>query len=199
MRMNKKTMLLIIPAIALLACCIAAICVICIPSSYEVYTKQIQTAEKYLADKDYDGAIKYYEMAKATDETQEEPYLKLAMIYYENKNDMEKVNINSAVRIYIVYLMSVITDIQVHADSTIVSVSQGPKDKLVNTTEGLKASANGLLVTNQFGETTHPGIFAAGDVVLGAKTVVEATAYAKVVADAMDQYMQGTLEEKLPE
>ena len=88
--MNKKTMLLIIPAIALLACCIVAICVICIPSSYEVYTKQIQTAEKYLADKDYDGAIKYYEMAKATDETQEEPYLKLAMIYYENKNDMEK-------------------------------------------------------------------------------------------------------------
>ena len=86
--MNKKTMLLIIPAIALLACCIVAICVICIPSSYEVYTKQIQTAEKYLADKDYDGAIKYYEMAKATDETQEEPYLKLAMIYYENKNDM---------------------------------------------------------------------------------------------------------------
>ena len=64
MRMNKKTMLLIIPAIALLACCIVAICVICIPSSYEVYTKQIQTAEKYLADKDYDGAIKYYEMAK---------------------------------------------------------------------------------------------------------------------------------------
>lgn len=91
------------------------------------------------------------------------------------------------------------TPIQVHADSTIVSASQGPKDKLVNTTEGLKASANGLLVTNQFGETTHPGIFAAGDVVLGAKTVVEATAYAKVVADAMDQYMQGTLEEKLPE
>ena len=54
-------------------------------------------------------------------------------------------------------------------------------------------------MTNQFGETTHPGIFAAGDVVLGAKTVVAATAYAKVVADAMDQYMQGTLDEKLPE
>ena len=32
------------------------------------------------------------------------------------------------------------TPIQVHADSTIVSVSQGPKDKLVSTTEGLKAS-----------------------------------------------------------
>ncbi len=79
---------------------------------------------------------------------------------------------------------------QVYADSTIISVSQGPKSKLVNTTEGLKASESGLLMTNKFGETTHPGIFAAGDVVLGAKTVVEATAYSRVVAEAMDEYMK---------
>lgn len=85
--------------------------------------------------------------------------------------------------------------VQVQADSVIISVSQGPKSKLVNTTEGLEASANGLLMTNSFGETTHPGIFAAGDVVLGAKTVVEATAYSKLVADAMDQYMRGELKE----
>lgn len=85
--------------------------------------------------------------------------------------------------------------VQVHADSVIISISQGPKSKLVNTTEGLKASKNGLLVTNSFGETTHPGIFAAGDVVLGAKTVVEATAYSKLVADAMDKYMRGQLDE----
>ena len=85
------------------------------------------------------------------------------------------------------------TEVKYPADSTIISISQGPKSKLVNTTEGLKASENGLLVTNSFGETTHPGIFAAGDVVLGAKTVVQATAYAKLVADAMDKYMRGEL------
>jgi glutamate synthase (NADPH/NADH) small chain len=49
----------------------------------------------------------------------------------------------------------------------------------------------GLLVTNTFGETTRDGIFAAGDVVLGAKTVVQAVNYSKQVADAMDEYMQG--------
>lgn len=80
--------------------------------------------------------------------------------------------------------------VQVHADSTIISISQGPKNKLVKTTAGLKATEQGLLVTDQFGETTHSGIFAAGDVVLGAKTVVEATAYSKMVADAMDTYMK---------
>ena len=72
----------------------------------------------------------------------------------------------------------------------IISISQGPKSKLVNTTEGLKATQNGLLETDESGETTVEGIFASGDVVLGAKTVVEAVAYSKVVAEAMDRYMQ---------
>ena len=79
---------------------------------------------------------------------------------------------------------------QVHADSVVISISQGPKSKLVNTTDGLKATRNGLLQTSENGATTVEGIFASGDVVLGAKTVVEAVAYSKVVADAMDEYMK---------
>ncbi len=79
---------------------------------------------------------------------------------------------------------------QVFADSTIISISQGPKSKLVNTTKGLLASQNGLLMTDEKGQTTIPGIFASGDVVLGARTVVEAVAYSKVVALAMDEYMK---------
>lgn len=81
-------------------------------------------------------------------------------------------------------------DEQIYADATIISISQGPKSKLVNTTEGLKASENGLLLTDDKGETTCKGIFASGDVVLGAKTVVEAAAYSKAVAEAMDEYMK---------
>ena len=77
------------------------------------------------------------------------------------------------------------------ASSTIIAVSQGPKSKLVDTTEGLKAAPSGLLLTDQSGETTYPGIFAAGDVVLGAKTVVEAVHYAKAVAKSMDEYVKG--------
>ena len=76
------------------------------------------------------------------------------------------------------------------ADSTIIAVSQGPKSKLVDTTKGLKAAPSGLLLTDKDGETTIPGIFAAGDVVLGAKTVVEAVRYAKIVAESMDEYIR---------
>lgn len=81
--------------------------------------------------------------------------------------------------------------IQVYADSTIISISQGPRSRIVNTTKGLLASENGLLKTDEQGRTTCDGIYAAGDVVLGAKTVVEAAAYAKVVAEHMDEYMMG--------
>ena len=84
------------------------------------------------------------------------------------------------------------------ADSTIISISQGPKSVLVKTTEGLQANRRGLLVADEYGRTTRPGIFASGDVVAGARTVVEAVAHSKKVAEAMDAYMQGyDLEKKL--
>lgn len=75
------------------------------------------------------------------------------------------------------------------ADSVIISVSQGPKNKLILTTEGLLANEKGLLITDEDGHTTVPGVFAAGDVVLGARSAVEAVANAKRVANAMHHYM----------
>lgn len=77
------------------------------------------------------------------------------------------------------------------ADSTIISISQGPKNRIVATTDGLKANQRGLLVADEYGRTTRPGIFASGDVVNGARTVVEAVEHSKKVAEAMDAYMQG--------
>ena len=76
------------------------------------------------------------------------------------------------------------------ANSVIVSISQGPKNTIVNTTSGLQADNRGLLVADESGHTTRPGIFASGDVVRGARTVVEAVAYSKRVAEAMDEYIQ---------
>ncbi|HCP15584.1 MAG TPA: dihydropyrimidine dehydrogenase [Peptococcaceae bacterium] len=78
------------------------------------------------------------------------------------------------------------------ADSVIVSVSQGPKNKIASTTEGLDVNRKGLAVVDEEGHTSREGIFASGDVVTGPKTVVEAVAYSKEVADAMDAYMQAT-------
>lgn len=76
------------------------------------------------------------------------------------------------------------------ADSTIIAVGQGPKNKIVSTTQGIEVNEQGLLVTDPCGMTTRTGIFACGDVVHGAKTVVEAVKYAKLVAKTMDDYMR---------
>ena len=81
------------------------------------------------------------------------------------------------------------------ADSVIISISQGPRNQLVNTTKGLDANQRGLLVADEEGHTSRPEIFASGDVVNGARTVVEAVAHSKKVAEAMDKYMQGLKEE----
>ena len=82
------------------------------------------------------------------------------------------------------------------ADSVIISISQGPQNRIVNTTEGLAANQKGLLVADETGHTTRPGIFASGDVVNGARTVVEAVAHSKIVAESMHQYMQSLPKEE---
>ncbi len=76
------------------------------------------------------------------------------------------------------------------ADSVIISISQGPQNRIVTTTQGLEADKKGLLVADETGHTSRPGIFASGDVVNGARTVVEAVAHSKIVAESMHQYIQ---------
>ena len=76
------------------------------------------------------------------------------------------------------------------ADSVVVSISQGACTTITETTEGLKVNPRGLFVTDEVGYTSRPGIFASGDAVKGARTVVEAVAYSKKVAEAMHEYMQ---------
>lgn len=73
-------------------------------------------------------------------------------------------------------------------DSIIIAVSQSPKNNIVSNTKGIEINKYGLIVTNKVGYTTREGVFASGDVVTGARTVVEAVSYAKIVADAMDRY-----------
>lgn len=73
-------------------------------------------------------------------------------------------------------------------DSVIIAVSQSPKDNIVSSTKGLDIDKYGLIVVDELGHTTKKGVFASGDVVTGAKTVVAAVAHAKVVAEAMDEF-----------
>lgn len=74
-------------------------------------------------------------------------------------------------------------------DSVIIAVSQAPQSTIVSTTPTL-ATKYGLLVTDNKGHTTKPGVFACGDVVSGAKTVIDAVVAAKLVSESIDEYCQ---------
>ena len=77
------------------------------------------------------------------------------------------------------------------ADSVIISISQGPRAVIVSSTKGIDIKENGLVMTDDSGRTTREGVFASGDVVTGAKTVVEAVRVSRRVAKAIDEYITG--------
>ncbi len=76
------------------------------------------------------------------------------------------------------------------ADSIIIAIGQGPRANIVSTTKGIELNNNGLVITDEYGRTTKKGVFASGDVVTGAKTVVEAVRVSKRVAEAIDDYLK---------
>ena len=78
----------------------------------------------------------------------------------------------------------------VECDSVIIAVSQAPQSNIVSKSRDVETTRHGLLVTDEKGHTTKDRVFACGDVVTGAKTVAEAVADAKVVANTIDEFVQ---------
>ncbi|MBF0580419.1 NAD(P)-dependent oxidoreductase [Erysipelotrichaceae bacterium RD49] len=78
----------------------------------------------------------------------------------------------------------------VPVDTVMVAVSQVPQNRLVTRDPALKLNDRGNLATDEEGATTMKGVFASGDVVTGAKTVVHAVGESKKIAEEMDHYMQ---------
>ena len=80
---------------------------------------------------------------------------------------------------------------KMQADSIIIAIGQGALSNIVkNTKEHIDTNKKGLIEASATGATTRPGVFAAGDVVSGAKTVVEAVSATKLVADEIDNYIR---------
>lgn len=78
-------------------------------------------------------------------------------------------------------------------DNVIIAVSQAPKSNIVSRAKDIEVDDYGLVKTDLTGHTTKEGVFASGDVVTGARTVVEAVKYSKGVAETIDQYVKEKL------
>ena len=75
------------------------------------------------------------------------------------------------------------------ADSILIAISQTARDLIVKNNTGLSLGENGLLESDENGITARKGVFASGDVVTGARTVVEAVAFSKRVAKSIEEYI----------
>ena len=80
-------------------------------------------------------------------------------------------------------------------DSILIAVSQAPKNTIVVNNKGVDTTKRGHIETDEKGHTTKEGVFACGDVVLGASTVIQAVNSAKIVSESMHEYLQEVAEE----
>lgn len=75
-------------------------------------------------------------------------------------------------------------------DTVIMAIGTSPNPLIRSTTEGLEANKWGCLIANDSMATTREGVFAGGDAVTGAATVILAMGAGKTAAASMHQYMQ---------
>ena len=75
------------------------------------------------------------------------------------------------------------------ADTVIMAIGTSPNPLIKMTTDGLEVNARGGIIVNECGATTREGIFAGGDAVTGAATVISAMGAGKVAAKAIDEYL----------
>jgi len=76
-------------------------------------------------------------------------------------------------------------------DTVIVAIGQNPNPLLPRVTPGLKISEEGTILVDDNFMTSLAGVFAGGDIISGAATVISAMGAGKKAAVAIDQYIKG--------
>ncbi len=82
------------------------------------------------------------------------------------------------------------SEYELKVDTVIMSIGTSPNPLIRTTTKGLEANRRGCLIVDEDMMTTKEGVYAGGDAVTGAATVILAMGAGKAAAKAMDEYMQ---------
>lgn len=75
-------------------------------------------------------------------------------------------------------------------DAVIISIGTSPNPLIKSTVKGLEVNSHGGIVVNEDGLTSREGIYAGGDAVTGASTVISAMGAGKTAAKAIDEYIR---------
>ena len=77
----------------------------------------------------------------------------------------------------------------VDVDTVIMSIGTSPNPLIKSTTDGLEVNARGGIIVNEDGLTSRNAVYAGGDAVTGAATVISAMGAGKTAAKAIDEYL----------
>ena len=83
------------------------------------------------------------------------------------------------------------SDFTIDCDVVIMALGTSPNPLIKATTKGLETNRKGCIVADESGQTSREGVFAGGDAVTGAATVILAMGAGRKAAKAIDEYLKG--------
>ena len=81
-------------------------------------------------------------------------------------------------------------------DAVVMAIGTSPNPLIKNTTDGLEVNRRGGIVVNEDGLTSRRAVYAGGDAVTGAATVISAMGAGKLAARAIDAALRGEKEKE---
>ncbi|MBQ4288773.1 MAG: NADPH-dependent glutamate synthase [Clostridia bacterium] len=81
------------------------------------------------------------------------------------------------------------SEFELDVDTVVMAIGTSPNPLIKNTTEGLEVNRRGGIIVNEDGLTSRNAVYAGGDAVTGAATVISAMGAGKVAAKAIDEYL----------
>ena len=81
------------------------------------------------------------------------------------------------------------SEFELEVDAVIMAIGTSPNPLIKNTTEGLEVNRRGGIVIDEAGLTSREAVYAGGDAVTGAATVISAMGAGKLAAASIDEYL----------
>ena len=81
------------------------------------------------------------------------------------------------------------SEFTIDVDTVIMAIGTSPNPLIKNTTGGLEVNKRGGIIVNEDGLTSRSGVYAGGDAVTGAATVISAMGAGKLAAKSIDEYL----------
>jgi glutamate synthase (NADPH/NADH) small chain len=82
------------------------------------------------------------------------------------------------------------SEFEIDVDTVVMAIGTSPNPLIKNTTAGLEVNRKGGIIVNEDGLTTRKGVYAGGDAVTGAATVISAMGAGKLAAKSIDEYLK---------